>query len=165
MEYRIGIGYDSHSFVKDRPLILGGVIIPYELGLLGHSDGDVIIHSLIDALFGASKLPNIGLAFPDEDPLYKDVSSLFLLDKAMKLVRKSGFSVVNADCVVILEEPRISSYLDKMELNIANLLRVDSERINIKPKTNERMGFVGRKEGVICISVVLLKKVAKSSLL
>lgn len=165
MEYRIGIGYDSHSFVKDRPLILGGVVIPYELGLLGHSDGDVVIHSLIDALFGASKLPNIGQAFPDDDPLYKDVSSLSLLDKAMKLVAKSGFSVVNADCAVILEEPRISSYLDKMELNIANLLRVDSERINIKPKTNERMGFVGRKEGVICISVVLLKKFAKSSLL
>ncbi len=165
MEYRIGIGYDSHSFVKDRPLILGGVIIPYEFGLLGHSDGDVVIHSLIDALFGASKLPNIGQAFPDDDPLYKDVSSLFLLDKAMKLVRKNGFSVVNVDCVIILEEPKISSYLNKMESSIANLLKVDSERINIKPKTNEQMGFVGRKEGAICISVVLIEKIPQASLL
>ncbi len=158
MDIRIGIGYDSHRFVKGNRLFLGGIQIEYEFGLQGHSDGDALIHSLIDALLGAAKLPNIGELFPESDQSMKGISSINLLLEAVKLVKEKGYSVVNADCVIIAEKPKLSIYAERMEEVISKALEVSKEKVNIKAKTNELMGFIGQGEGVACFSVVLLKK-------
>ncbi|MEA1940545.1 MAG: 2-C-methyl-D-erythritol 2,4-cyclodiphosphate synthase [Candidatus Caldatribacteriota bacterium] len=153
---RIGFGYDVHRFIKGRKLILGGVVIPWEKGLDGHSDADVLIHSLIDSLFGAAGEGDIGQHFPNNDEQYKDISSLKLLEDTYKILKKRGMSINNIDISVILEEPLISHFISKMKVNLSEILNLSIDRINIKATTNERMGFVGRKEGVASYCVVSL---------
>ncbi|MBI4633243.1 MAG: 2-C-methyl-D-erythritol 4-phosphate cytidylyltransferase [Deltaproteobacteria bacterium] len=153
-----GFGYDSHRLVGDRALILGGVKVPYEKGLLGHSDADVLLHAIGDALIGAIGAGDIGAFFPDTDPAYKNISSLKLLDRIAVLVKERGFSVNNLDATVVMEEPRMREYVESMVLNISRSLAIPSEQINIKAKTNEGMGFVGRKEGIAAFAVVTVNK-------
>ena len=155
---RTGIGYDSHRLVDNRPLILGGVTIPHGKGLLGHSDADVLLHAIVDALIGAIGACDIGTHFPDTDPAYKDISSLTLLDRVAALARERGFSINNLDVTVLMEEPRMREYVEGMVLNISRVLAIPPEQVNIKAKTNEGMGFVGRKEGIAAFAVVTVKE-------
>ena len=155
---RTGFGYDSHRLVKDRPLILGGVEIPHDRGLAGHSDADALLHAVCDALIGAVGAGDIGTHFPDTDPAYKNISSLKLLDRVAALVKDRGFCVNNVDVTVLMEEPRMSSHVKDMVLNISRSLAVAPERVNIKAKTNEGMGFVGRKEGVAAFAVATVEE-------
>ncbi len=158
MELKIGIGYDSHRFCENRKLVLGGVEIPFEKGLLGHSDGDALIHSIIDALLGAAHLGDIGKMFPDNSDEFKDADSTELLKRAYEAVSDKGYAVINIDSVVILEKPKIAALTDKMEKNIASALCIPAENVSVKGKTNEGMDFVGRGEGIAAISTVLLRR-------
>ncbi len=158
MELKIGIGYDSHRFCENRKLVLGGVEIPFEKGLLGHSDGDALIHSIIDALLGAAHLGDIGKMFPDNSDEFKDADSMELLKRAYRAVSDKGYAVINIDSVVILEKPKIAALTDKMEKNIASALCIPAENVSVKGKTNEGMDFVGRGEGIAAISTVLLRR-------
>ncbi|MEN3190365.1 MAG: 2-C-methyl-D-erythritol 2,4-cyclodiphosphate synthase [Atribacterota bacterium] len=151
---RVGFGYDVHPFIMGRKLILGGEIIPYSKGLSGHSDADVIIHSLIDALLGAAGEGDIGQHFPDDDVQYKNISSLKLLKKTDELLKTKRLRVNNIDISIILEEPRLSPYILQMRKNISKVLNLSVEKINIKATTSEKMGFVGRKEGIVSYCVV-----------
>lgn len=157
-ETRIGLGYDVHAFIPDRPLILGGVDIPHPLGLAGHSDADVLVHALMDALLGALREGDIGRLFPDTDPAYAGISSLDLLERVGTLVTERGFRVVDADTVLILEQPRISPHRDEMRRHMAAALGVDPERIGVKATTTEGLGFEGRGEGIAAQAVVLLER-------
>lgn len=157
MPFRTGLGFDAHSFGEGRKLVLGGVEVPYRLGLLGHSDADVLTHALMDALLGAAGERDIGEQFPDSDPASKDISSLLLLEKVMGLVAGKGFRVVNADCVVIAQEPRLSPYLDAMRGRLAGALGVAPDRVGVKATTTEGMGFAGRGEGIAAMAAVLLE--------
>lgn len=156
MKTRIGLGYDLHRLVPDRKLILGGVEISAEKGSFGHSDADVLIHSLIDALLGACGLGDIGQKFPDTDPNYAGISSLELLRQVMQEIRLAGFSVVNTDSVIILEKPKILPYVDRMKSNLYPILGVVPDRISIKGKTAEGTGEIGAGQAVACWSVVLV---------
>ncbi|MBN2380715.1 2-C-methyl-D-erythritol 2,4-cyclodiphosphate synthase [candidate division WOR-3 bacterium] len=156
---RVGLGFDSHRLVKGRKLIIGGVEIPYEKGLEGHSDADVLLHAVADALIGAAGLSSIGELFPDTDPAYEDADSAELLTKVFALVQNQGYRVVNLDCTVLAEEPPLVPFRDKMRERIAEILELSGSDIAIKPKRGEGMGFVGRKEGIAAIAVVLLNKV------
>ena len=156
METRIGIGYDSHKFVEGRKLFLGGVEIPCGYGLLAHSDGDVLIHALIDAILGALNLGDIGMFFPDTDPHYKDIRSTILLQKINDLLSERNAKIINIDSVLMLEMPKISPYTEEMKNMLSQILKIQKERISIKAKTNEGMGFVGKKEGIASIVIVLL---------
>lgn len=151
---RVGIGYDVHPFTSGRKLILGGEVIPYPKGLSGHSDADVLIHSLIDALLGAAGAGDIGQHFPDDDEQYKNISSLKLLRKTYELLKTKRQTINNIDVSIVLEEPRLSSFISKMKNNISKVLNLSTERINIKATTNEKMGFIGRKEGIASYCVV-----------
>lgn len=153
---RIGIGYDVHRLVAGRPLVLGGVSIPHSRGLAGHSDADVLVHALMDALLGAVGEADIGNHFPDTDPAYKDVSSLCLLEQVMVLVRTRGFAVLNVDTVVVAQEPRLAPYINEMKLRLAYILGIARDRIGIKATTSEYLGFTGRGEGIAAQAVVLL---------
>ena len=153
MEYRMGTGFDVHAFAEDRELVLGGVKIPYEKGLAGHSDADVLTHALMDALLGAAALGDIGKHFPDTDEQYRGISSMALLQKVAELLEENSYSVVNADVTVMAQAPRISTYTEAMRENIAAVLKLDKSRINIKGTTTERLGFVGRKEGIAAEAV------------
>ncbi len=153
MEYRAGTGFDVHAFAEGRDLVLGGVKIPYEKGLAGHSDADVLTHALMDALLGAAALGDIGKHFPDTDEQYRGISSMVLLQKVGELLEKNSYSVVNADVTVMAQAPRISTYTEAMRENIAAVLKLDKSRINIKGTTTERLGFVGRKEGIAAEAV------------
>ncbi len=155
---RTGFGYDSHRLVKGRPLILGGVEIPHGKGLCGHSDADVLLHAVCDALIGAIGAGDIGVHFPDTDPAYKDISSLTLLDRVAILVKERGFSVNNLDATVLMEKPRMREYVEGMVLNISRSLAIPPERVNIKAKTNEGMGFVGREEGIAAFAAVTVRE-------
>lgn len=150
---RCGVGYDSHRFAKGRKLIIGGVTIDYEYGLLGHSDADVLIHAIIDSLLGAAGLSDIGTYFPDTDENYKDVSSLKLLEKTKELLRKEDSTIINIDNIIIAQEPKMRPYIDEMKKNISKALCIDEKKISIKSKTNEGMGFVGKKQGIVSLSV------------
>ena len=150
---RVGQGYDVHAFAEGRDLVLGGVKIPYEKGLAGHSDADVLTHALMDALLGAAALGDIGKHFPDTDEQYRGISSMVLLQKVGELLEKNSYSVVNADVTVMAQAPRISTYTEAMRENIAAVLKLDKSRINIKGTTTERLGFVGRKEGIAAEAV------------
>ncbi|HOJ51525.1 MAG TPA: 2-C-methyl-D-erythritol 2,4-cyclodiphosphate synthase [Syntrophales bacterium] len=162
--WRVGIGYDSHRLVDNRPLILGGVSIPYRQGLQGHSDADVLVHAIGDAILGAVGAPDIGSQFPDTDPAYRDISSLVLLKRIREIAEERGYGVSNVDAVVVMERPKISPYLNQMKKNIALVLGMDEKWLGIKAKTNEGMGFVGRGEGVYAIAVVIVaKKVERDS--
>ncbi len=158
MAFRVGIGYDSHRFSEGRDFIIGGVKIPFEKGLLGHSDGDVLTHVIIDALLGASHLGNIGKLFPDTDKNFKDAKSIKLLRKAVGILKENNFQVVNVDSTIILEKPKMSPWVDKIEKSLSNALEIPRTVISVKPKTNEHMGFIGRGEGVAAIAVCLLEK-------
>lgn len=153
---RIGFGYDVHHLILGRKLILGGEIISYEKGLDGHSDADVLIHSIIDALLGAAGEGDIGQHFPDNDERYKDISSLKLLRKTYEILKEKKFAINNIDISVVLEEPLLTPFIIKMKNNIAKVLKISSRRINIKATTNEKMGFIGRKEGIASYCVVSL---------
>ena len=153
---RIGTGYDVHRLTPGRKLVLGGVTIPFEKGLLGHSDADVLVHSICDALFGAAGLGDIGLHFPDTDPKFKDISSIKLLEKTYKMVTKKGFNIVNIDSTVFVQEPKLSPFREKMQQNIARAINVKQNCVNIKATTTEGLGMFGRGEGIGAMSVVLI---------
>ncbi len=154
---RIGLGYDVHAFADDRPLILGGVRIEHAQGLAGHSDADVLAHALMDALLGALREGDIGKLFPDTDPAYKGADSIALLAQVAQLVQERGFVVVDADCVLILEQPKISPHRERMRANLAAAMGVDIDRVGVKATTTEGLGFEGRREGVGAKAVVLLE--------
>jgi 2-C-methyl-D-erythritol 2,4-cyclodiphosphate synthase len=155
---RIGLGYDVHAFADGRRLVLGGVTIPAERGLAGHSDADVLVHALMDAILGAMRAGDIGKLFPDTDPALKDASSLALLAEVCRLADARGFSLVDADCVLALEEPKISPYREAMRASIAAAASVDVERIGVKATTTEGLGSIGRGEGVAAWAVALMEK-------
>ncbi|WP_126445405.1 2-C-methyl-D-erythritol 2,4-cyclodiphosphate synthase [Sulfuricystis multivorans] len=156
MELRVGQGFDVHTLVPDRKLILGGVTIPYHLGLFGHSDADALLHAITDALLGAAGLGDIGHHFPDTDARWKDADSRALLRAALAAVRAANWRVSNVDCTVIAQAPRIAPHVAAMRANIASDLGVDVDRVNVKGKTAERLGFIGRGEGIAAEAVVLL---------
>ena len=155
---RVGLGYDAHRLVEGRPLILGGVTIPYRLGLLGHSDADVLTHAIGDALLGAVGAGDLGSHFPDNDPAYKDISSLILLERIMAMVRDRGFAPVNVDATVVAEKPRLAPHLPEMRARLAPILGLAPEDVNLKATTTEHMGFAGRGEGIAAYAVVLVAK-------
>ena len=156
MGFRVGIGYDSHRFTKGRRLVLGGIEVPYEYGLQGHSDADALLHAVCDAILGALGQGDIGEHFPDTDGRYKDIDSTLLMKEVFGLVRKAGYKVGNVDAVVLAQEPNLKAYKKGMAQIISSCLEMDAAAVNIKAKTNEGMGFVGRKEGVACWATVLL---------
>ena len=156
---RIGHGYDVHRLVEDHALILGGVEIPWKLGLLGHSDADVLTHAVMDALTGAARLGDIGKLFPDTDPAYQGISSLKLLKHVGTLLAEKGFSVVNIDATLLAQAPKVGPYRREMEANLAAALGIDPEQINVKATTEEGLGFTGDSSGMAAHAVVLLEKV------
>lgn len=158
LNYFVGIGEDIHPFDKERPLYLGGVLIPFDKGLRGHSDADVLLHALIDAFLGASGMDDIGVLFPDTDPKYQGISSLTLLHNVSALILDKGFKIKNIDMIVFAESPKISSYKDEIISTISNTLNIDKRIVNLKGKTSEGLGFVGREEGIWAKAVVLLIK-------
>jgi 2-C-methyl-D-erythritol 2,4-cyclodiphosphate synthase len=155
---RIGIGYDAHRFKKDRRLVIGGVDIPFELGLAGHSDADVLIHSICDALLGAAGFADIGHHFPDTDEKYKNISSLILLEMVGNLLTNADYTIENIDSIIVAQKPRLFKYFEMMKKNISRTLNLDENKINIKATTTERMGFEGRLEGMSSQSVALILK-------
>lgn len=157
-QFRIGQGYDIHALVSDRKLILGGVQIPYEKGLLGHSDADALLHALTDALLGAAGLNDIGQLFPDDDPQFKDMDSRILLRAALQKVQAAGYHVGNVDATIVCQKPKLAGYLPEMVRNIASDLAVTLSHINLKAKTNEFLGHLGRGEGIAVHAVALLYK-------
>ena len=156
---RIGQGYDVHRLVEGRPLVLGGVTVPFTKGLDGHSDADVLTHAVMDALCGAAKLGDIGKLFPDTDPQYAGISSLLLLKRTAELLREKGFSIVNIDATLVAQAPKIAPYRPEMEHNIADALSVDAECVNVKATTEERLGFTGEGLGMAAKAIVLLEKI------
>ncbi|MBN2516314.1 MAG: 2-C-methyl-D-erythritol 2,4-cyclodiphosphate synthase [Deltaproteobacteria bacterium] len=155
---KVGVGFDSHRLVEGRSLILGGVEIPNDRGLLGHSDADVLLHTICDAILGALGEGDIGGHFPDTDPAYKNISSMKLLMIVKELASKKGYTVNNIDTTVIMEKPRLKGYVNKMIHNISQVLGIEEGMINIKATTNEGMGFIGRGEGIAAFAVVSMRK-------
>ncbi|MDD7183624.1 2-C-methyl-D-erythritol 2,4-cyclodiphosphate synthase [Peptostreptococcus porci] len=155
---RVGIGYDVHKLVDNRDLIIGGVNIPHEKGLLGHSDADVLTHALIDSIFGALAVGDLGKHFPDTDPEYKGADSLKLLKYAFKLMDEMGYKIGNLDCTIIAQAPKMAPHLDKMRKNFADILNTDLSNINIKATTEEGLGFTGNREGISSQAICLLLK-------
>lgn len=145
---RIGHGYDVHRLVEGRKLILGGVEIPFELGLLGHSDADVLLHAVSDALLGAAALGDIGKHFPDTDPRYEGADSMKLLERVVELLEEKGFKVNNIDCTVIAQKPKLAPFIGQMKSNIAQVCGIDGDRVNVKATTEEKLGFTGALEGI-----------------
>jgi 2-C-methyl-D-erythritol 2,4-cyclodiphosphate synthase len=156
-DIRIGIGYDVHAFASGRKLVLGGVELPESRGLAGHSDADVLTHALMDALLGAMRAGDIGARFPESDPKWRDVSSLLLLQHVAEFMAKAGFRLVDADCVLVLERPKVAPYRDAMRARMAEVLGVPVDSIGLKATTTEGLGFPGRGEGVAAYAVVLLE--------
>ncbi len=154
---RIGHGYDVHRLAENRKLVLGGVTIPYEKGLLGHSDADVITHAVMDALLGAARLWDIGHCFPDNDPTLKDISSLLLLERVRDMLKEKGFSVVNIDGTIIAQQPKLSPYIPEMRTILADTLGISEDRVNLKATTEEHLGFTGTGEGISAHAVALLE--------
>jgi 2-C-methyl-D-erythritol 2,4-cyclodiphosphate synthase len=155
---KIGFGYDSHRLVEGRRLVIGGVEIPFEKGLLGHSDADVLLHAIGDALLGAIGEGDLGRHFPDTDPAYRDLSSLLILQKIHDMADRKGLAVGNVDSTVILESPRLAEFVPLMVARIASILAIEQSRVNVKAKTNEKMGFIGRGEGIAAFAVVTVKE-------
>ena len=158
MTYRIGFGTDYHQLAAGKKLWLGGVHIPHEKGSVGHSDADVLLHAICDAMLGALNLGDIGSHFPDTDAAYKDIDSKILLERTFQLIREKGFNIENLDSTICLERPKIMGYANQMRQIIADILNTSPEVISIKATTTEKLGFVGREEGVVAHAVVLLKK-------
>jgi 2-C-methyl-D-erythritol 2,4-cyclodiphosphate synthase len=157
-EIRVGTGYDVHQFAEGRRLVLGGVEFPHHRGLLGHSDADVLLHAIADALLGAANLGDIGRHFPAEDPRFEGISSTLLLARVAGLLAAAGWQVVNVDSTVIAERPRIAPAVPEMREHIADALGIDAARVGVKATTNERMGFVGREEGIAALAVALIAR-------
>ena len=155
---RIGQGFDAHRFAPDRPLMIGGVSIEYELGMAAHSDGDVLLHALCDALLGAAAMGDIGQHFPDTDADYENIDSRVLLRHVMSLLEAKGFSVGNVDLTIVAQAPKMAPHIPAMIENIAVDLKVETSRVNVKATTTEQMGFTGRKEGIACFAVALLNE-------
>lgn len=155
---RVGTGYDVHKLVKGRDLILGGVKIPFELGLLGHSDADCLSHAICDALLGAAGLGDIGSHFPDTDPEFEGISSLLLLEEVGRLIRSRGFEVINVDATLIAQRPRLKEFMEEMSLNITTALSIARNRFNLKATTTEGLGFEGKGEGIGATAVTLIFK-------
>ena len=162
MSYRIGSGVDFHQLSAGRDLWLGGVKIPHDRGALGHSDADVLLHAICDALLGAVGLGDIGLHFPNNDPSYKNIDSKILLEKTMGMITREGYSVVNLDTTVCLETPKISSYTNEMKTIIGAILSIPVKDVSIKATTTEKMGFAGREEGLMAFATVLLDRIDKT---
>ena len=155
---RIGNGYDVHKLTENRKLILGGVDIPYEKGLLGHSDADVLVHAVMDALLGAAALGDIGQHFPDSDDKYKGISSMKLLGFVKDLLSENGYEIVNIDSIVVAQAPKLATHIPEMRKNIADVLEMDVSDINVKATTTEKLGFTGRKEGISSYAVCIINK-------
>lgn len=155
---RIGMGYDVHRFDSSKDLILGGVKIPYDQGLLGHSDADVLVHAIMDALLGAAGLGDIGKKFPDTDMQYKGISSMALLESVYEALEALDYKVINIDSVIVCQAPKLASYMLQMSENIAMVLKINSDQVNVKATTTEKLGFEGRKEGISAQAVVLISK-------
>lgn len=158
MPYRIGIGYDVHKLGADQNLNLGGIIIPNDTGTIGHSDADVLIHAIIDAMLGAANLGDIGTHFPDSNSKYKEIDSKLLLRETNKLIRRSGFSIVNIDSTLCLQTPKIKDYIPEMKKKLSAVLNIEEDQVSVKATTTEQLGFVGRQEGVSAQAIVLLEK-------
>jgi len=158
MNLRIGLGTDTHRLVKGRKLMLGGFCVPYHLGSDGHSDADVLIHAICDALLGAAGLSDIGTHFPDTDLQYKDIDSKILLNRTCQLITKNGWHIVNIDSTIVLQQPKIGEYIPYMKDVLSSVLDIEKEKIAIKAKTSENLGFIGRQEGVSAYAVVLLQQ-------
>lgn len=156
--FKIGLGYDIHRLVEDRDLIIGGIKIPYEKGLLGHSDADVLIHAIIDALLGAANLADIGTLFPDTDPKYKDANSIMLLKNVIELVKEKGYKINNIDSNIIAQAPKMMPHIPEMKTTLAKAMDIDIENISIKAKTKEKLDSVGEKLAIETNAVVLLEK-------
>ena len=154
---RVGIGYDSHRFVEGRPLVLGGVTIPFERGLQGHSDADAVAHALIDAMLGAAAAGDIGQLFPDDDPRWKDADSMQLLSSAHSVVRERGYALAQADLTIITEQPRLRTHLPAMAASLTRRLGTQPGAVSLKAKSNEGMGFIGRGEGIAVIAIATLE--------
>jgi 2-C-methyl-D-erythritol 2,4-cyclodiphosphate synthase len=159
MSFRIGFGVDVHQLAENRKLVVGGVTIPHHKGSLGHSDADVLLHAICDALLGALALGDIGLHFPNTDPAYKDIDSRLLLQKCYQLIAEKSYQVVNVDSSVCLESPKIKTYIPAMQASISSLLQIDPSSVSVKATTTERLGYVGREEGVTAYATVLLQKI------
>lgn len=155
---RAGIGYDVHRLVEGRKLVLGGIVIPYPKGLYGHSDGDVIAHAVGDAILGASGLGDLGVYFPPNDPRYEGISSMIILKEIKDMVKNQRFKIDYIDVTLVMEEPKISPYVDEICTKMSEVLEMDRTRVSVKATTNEGMGFIGRKEGVSAMAVCLLKE-------
>ena len=158
MSFRIGHGYDVHRLVEGRKLILGGVEIPYKTGLLGHSDADVLLHAICDALLGAAAMRDIGYHFPDNDKSYENISSLILLQRTYDMIKEKGFEVVNVDATVIAQAPKLSPHINTMIKNVARALQTDIDNVNIKATTEEHMGFTGSGDGIAAHAVCIIQK-------
>lgn len=158
MKIRVGSGYDVHAFAPQRPLILGGVTIPYELGLAGHSDADVVIHAVVDALLGAAALGDIGQHFPSSDPRWKDQPSTVFLEYTRDLLSQHGWFMNNIDITIIAESPRMGPHVQAMRARLAEYLHLELEQVSVKAKTTDGLGFTGRREGIACEAVALLLK-------
>ena len=155
---RVGIGYDVHRLIEGRKLILGGVTIPFKKGLLGHSDADVLVHAVCDALLGAASLGDIGTHFPDSDPKYKNINSISLLQKTVVMVKGEGFEIENIDATVFAEAPKLFGHKAEMEANLVQAVQLDPKRVNIKATTTEGLGVIGKGEGIAAMVVALLKE-------
>ncbi|WP_370294864.1 2-C-methyl-D-erythritol 2,4-cyclodiphosphate synthase [Rossellomorea marisflavi] len=156
--FRIGQGFDVHQLVEDRPLIMGGITIPYEKGLLGHSDADVLLHAVADACLGAIAAGDIGKHFPDTDEEFKDADSAKLLQHVWTMVKEEGYELGNIDCTIIAQKPKMAPYIDEMRARIAELLEADPSQVNVKATTSEKLGFTGRGEGIAAQTTVLVKQ-------
>jgi 2-C-methyl-D-erythritol 2,4-cyclodiphosphate synthase len=158
LNFRTGIGFDVHAFAEGKKLIIGGVEIPSDKGLLGHSDADVLLHAICDAMLGALALGDIGVHFPNTDKKWKNIDSTVLLNKVSELIQSNGYELGNLDCVLALEKPKVTEYVDKMKERISKILNVEIEQVSIKATTTEKLGFIGRTEGVASFATVLLLK-------
>jgi 2-C-methyl-D-erythritol 2,4-cyclodiphosphate synthase len=156
---RAGIGYDVHRLVCGRKLVLGGIVLPFEKGLLGHSDADVLVHAICDALLGAAGLGDIGIHFPDTDPNYKDISSLKLLAATCEILKNKGYGINSIDSTIFAEKPSISPFRDRMRTEIANAAGIDEELVNVKATTTEGLGIIGKEEGIAAVCIALISSV------
>lgn len=158
MDFRIGFGYDVHQLAEGETLWLGGILIPHHKGTVAHSDGDVVIHAICDAILGAVKLGDIGTNFPDNSAEFKNIDSKILLDKSYQLAKNKGYEIVNIDCTISAQQPKLKPFIPEMEIVMAKVLQVDVDQISVKATTTENLGFEGREEGISVNAVVLLKK-------
>lgn len=158
MNFRVGQGYDVHRLAEGESLWLGGILIPHHKGTVAHSDGDVVIHAICDAILGAAKLRDIGTHFPDNSAEFKNIDSKILLKRTLELVKAKGYEIANIDCTISAQQPKLKPYIPEMELKMAKVLGIDADQVSVKATTTEKLGFEGREEGISVNAVVLLKK-------